>query len=1213
MDRYSVLFALLCLLGVQGLLRLPYDCGPPYFNIPKCRDHPDGYGCACGPGFHWNTHRCMSSSIDSRFEYKAEAPARYTLLLDKAFPELTAFTMAFWVNVSSGQHPGTILSYKVGDNTNLIRMMSGPTLNFEIWGQKEDMGVELHPGEWYHVTWTWTSTNGKWHFYLNGNLQRHGFFDKVLRVIPIGGEFVLGQSSREKVTFNISTGLDGDLAHFNIWNYMMNVTEINDIMSSCKLMYCGNAVQWVDFRSGTRGAMKMRWPSGIFTGECFDEHLAARSCDVFCSDLNGAQCNLEAVENIKWKRTKASTYVEVTCPGQEENHLKNLTTDYANRSCHLLENQNDGVWDKPQIDACISDDLLELKYLVIGELDDGEINEIQVLDLAYKLLNHTEENAYTNPIDIATVIDLLEYLVTTQGVTPRTVTWLDGTKTFARTEVYPTFEQTRTFCQSVLYLAVSSLSVLYSAVSNSSVLYSAVSSSNVLYSAVSSSNVLYTAVSSSSVLYSAVSKTSVLYSVVSSSSVLYSTVSSSSVLYSAVSKTSVLYSVVSSSSVLYSTVSSSSVLYSVVKSSSVLYSEVMSSSSVLYSAVISSSVLYSLVSSSSVLYLVVSSSSVLYSSASSSGVLYSAVSSSSALYSVIIASTVNSILDTKNEVGWNATLPSGVEGDNLMRVMRQFADVISRSLKYHVIDGFISYKDAAVRVFQKNIEFKIETQWIEEFYGTRFPDGYDSRTFDVDREDGMVRIQGDAFLSNNTLKPKLPVFIGVSTFRYLRAAIVLPNNDVNSRSLENWVNTPIVALFIHKGDRPVTSNLTSPIIIDLPLLDTFNISNPECVRLQHRNGSKNWLWTTSNCEILEYGRRSVLCACSVPGVFAVTTDMYNVNWDKGDKRPVLMSFASYIGCTVSITLCGITFLAHSFLRTSSSTASLHKNLSLSIVGGQMVFMFGINRYEQKVMCQVFSILLHYFFLTNYSWMMNEAFNLYILITYSAHSASELTDSGSMVRYYVLGWVIPAVLVGAFLGTNKDDYYAPDMCWIAFDHFWLFIGPAVGIIAVSILVLIFTAKEHNENSYTKSEKTNRIILIHMKGVWTQLILVTVCWSFAFVSLKMIDAILKYLYALFNCLQGAFFIVFYVFLHEEIRAILKSRQKKRTLVTQGFDLMDDRSLDSLASYSILEKEIMVESVPLKSKAVRRKITGTHKSKSESGTTGEDGSDSEMITSV
>jgi len=42
-------------------------------------------------------------------------------------------------------------------------------------------------------------------------------------------------------------------------------------------------------------------------------------------------------------------------------------------------------------------------------------------------------------------------------------------------------------------------------------------------------------------------------------------------------------------------------------------------------------------------------------------------------------------------------------------------------------------------------------------------------------------------------------------------------------------------------------------------------------------------------------------------------------------------------------------------------------------------------------------------------------------------------------------------------------------------------------------------------------------IHMRGLWTQLILITVVWSFAFVSLKMHDTILKYLYALMNCLQ------------------------------------------------------------------------------------------------
>ena len=40
---------------------------------------------------------------------------------------------------------------------------------------------------------------------------------------------------------------------------------------------------------------------------------------------------------------------------------------------------------------------------------------------------------------------------------------------------------------------------------------------------------------------------------------------------------------------------------------------------------------------------------------------------------------------------------------------------------------------------------------------------------------------------------------------------------------------------------------------------------------------------------------------------------------------------------------------------------------------------------------------------------------------------------------------------------------------------------------------------------------------MKGLWIQIILITVCWSFAIISITMVDRILKYLYALFNILQ------------------------------------------------------------------------------------------------
>ncbi|CAL1530171.1 unnamed protein product, partial [Lymnaea stagnalis] len=381
------------------------------------------------------------------------------------------------------------------------------------------------------------------------------------------------------------------------------------------------------------------------------------------------------------------------------------------------------------------------------------------------------------------------------------------------------------------------------------------------------------------------------------------------------------------------------------------------------------------------------------------------------------------------------------------------------------------------------------------------------------------------------------VFFGISTFRYKTLSRMLPMPEKLPMPDMLKVNTPILALYFHI--QPLSSdanievgNLSSPIIVSLPILNTFNISNPECVRLRLGAGrKKKWGWDKRSCTMHRYTGQKGICACSQPGVFAITTDMFDDNWDKGDKRPKLMNFASYFGCAMSATLCLMVCGVHTYLRTSTSTAALHRNLSVSIALSQLVFMFGIDRYETPTICQVFAILLHYFFLATYSWVMNEAFNLYIVITYSAHNPSDLTDSGSMIRYYVLGWVIPAILVGAFVGTS-DHYIAHDMCWVAPDHMWLFIGPAIGIISITILVLIFTAKEHNENSYTKSDKTNKIINIHMKALWTQVILITVCWAFAFISLKIVDTILKYLFAMFTSLQGAFFVVFYMFLHEEV---------------------------------------------------------------------------------
>ena len=62
----------------------------------------------------------------------------------------------------------------------------------------------------------------------------------------------------------------GDLAHLHIWDFVLTSQEVSYIKGLCTLMYCGNAVQWIEFRKGTRGAMRMRWPSDAIGNNLLD-------------------------------------------------------------------------------------------------------------------------------------------------------------------------------------------------------------------------------------------------------------------------------------------------------------------------------------------------------------------------------------------------------------------------------------------------------------------------------------------------------------------------------------------------------------------------------------------------------------------------------------------------------------------------------------------------------------------------------------------------------------------------------------------------------------------------------------------------------------------------------------------------------------------------------------------------------------------------------
>ena len=98
-----------------------------------------------------------AEGLDSRLEFSEPDPARYTLLLDKPFPELHAFTIALWLYVYASGHQGSVLSYSHGNKDNILQITSGPTLRMKIHDEEILTDFRLNVSSWMHLAWTWTS------------------------------------------------------------------------------------------------------------------------------------------------------------------------------------------------------------------------------------------------------------------------------------------------------------------------------------------------------------------------------------------------------------------------------------------------------------------------------------------------------------------------------------------------------------------------------------------------------------------------------------------------------------------------------------------------------------------------------------------------------------------------------------------------------------------------------------------------------------------------------------------------------------------------------------------------------------------------------------------------------------------------------------------------------------------------------------------------
>ncbi|XP_043922247.1 neuronal pentraxin receptor [Protopterus annectens] len=183
--------------------------------------------------------------------YKVVFPVRTNYMygrIKKSLPALYAFTACIWLKPKGPGGIGTPFSYSVPGQANEIVLLE--------WGQNpielliNDKGAELpftlKEKFWHHVCITWTTRDGKWEAYHNGELQGSGDNLSAWHHIKPNGVLILGQDQDTLGgRFDATQAFIGEIAQFNMWDHILTPEEIFTL-ANCSLTLTGNIVAWDD-------------------------------------------------------------------------------------------------------------------------------------------------------------------------------------------------------------------------------------------------------------------------------------------------------------------------------------------------------------------------------------------------------------------------------------------------------------------------------------------------------------------------------------------------------------------------------------------------------------------------------------------------------------------------------------------------------------------------------------------------------------------------------------------------------------------------------------------------------------------------------------------------------------------------------------------------------------------------------------------------------
>ncbi|CAG0886100.1 unnamed protein product [Darwinula stevensoni] len=278
-------------------------------------------------------------------------------------------------------------------------------------------------------------------------------------------------------------------------------------------------------------------------------------------------------------------------------------------------------------------------------------------------------------------------------------------------------------------------------------------------------------------------------------------------------------------------------------------------------------------------------------------------------------------------------------------------------------------------------------------------------------------------------------------------------------------------------------------------------------------------WDDEGCWAVSSDRDETVCECKHLTNFAVLMDIHGYvgRTTALEMLSISLSSLSILGLVLALLI----FITVDVKSTAKLRAlELNKHLCLCLLAAHPCLILLMDRQIfnfSETGCAVSGVVLHYLFLSAFTWMALEGIFVYRRLVLVFPTGTSI----SVWTYYIAGYCLPGlvVLVTAAVSflTNTRGYGAGEFCWLSSPYYiWAFAGPVLLVILANFIIMCLVMKSvWQRGNVGRSPQRSHVAFV--RTTLTLSCLLGIGWVFGFLYMQ-ITPVFAYFFTIANASQA-----------------------------------------------------------------------------------------------